>query len=175
MKVSLTLALLCLVLHSGVYAGEIELKMTLSKSAFFQDETIIAGINIVNMSTAAVSVPEPVEGANVWLEIRDSSGTYVSTRPINLSRGSSKGLTVLQPGSSSQLKIKFLASIKGPVIPVTSTSAVASAGERLRDRLGIINLRPGYYFLRAVYLSAPENWTYAITSNKEQIYVKRRE
>lgn len=175
MKVGLMLALFCSGLCSGAFAGEIELKMTLSKNTFFQDETITAGINIVNMSTATISVPEAVEGGNVWLEIRDSSGAYVSTRPINLSRGSSKGLTVLQPESSSQLKIKFLANIKGPVIPVTSTSAVASVGERLRDRLSGMNLRPGYYFLRAVYLSAPENWTYAIMSNKEQIYVKRRE
>lgn len=187
MKVSLTLALFCAGLCSGAFAGEIELKITLSKNTFFQDETITAGIHIVNMSTATISVPEPVEGVNVWLEIRDSSGAYVSTRPINIRKDTSKESAALQSGRQLPIKIDFAAQVKSPVIPVKSTSAVASVGERLRDRLSGVNLKPGYYFVHAVFLSAPESVSaggtglavgdpaFAVMSKKEQIYVKRRE
>jgi len=177
------IAAFCLMIGSDALAGGIALKLVLSNDEVFQDEAITADIKIINASTVAVNVLQPVEGSNVWLEIRDSSDTYVGTRPINLQKGGSKDIVGLQPEGSIALRIGLPAAIKGPSIPAASTTTVAAVRERLRERLSGINLAPGRYFVRAVYLSAPEsagsapadrNWDLAVKSNTEQIYVESR-
>lgn len=174
----------CMFFTSMSYASDVELKLKLVKESFLQNEKGIAEIEVINVSTNSVNVSKPVEGANLWLEIRDSSNTYVGTRPLLRSKENSlTDIATLTPGGKIACEVEIPAEIEVFQVPIRSTTTAS----RIQDRIRVINLNPGKYYIRAFYFSHEnvlENmelfsrekiWTGALVSNRDIIYVKEAE
>lgn len=184
MKINFTLIFSILLSFCAVLsAGDLKLNISLSEKAFFQDEAVTAEINIINVSTSTLTLAKPVEGGNIWIELRNSSNTYIGTRPIRMAKNISKDTLTLAPGKSLILDINIPAEIKTPLVPVKSTSSLSNVRARLQKRLNNLSFEPGNYYVKAVYFSALKssgvlfsgNLIGAVMSNKEKIYVKKRE